>query len=281
MNNILLIGGDERMIYASEYFRKKGLESECLNYLTCSDKKTYFYSINSYNNIILPIPLTKDNKNIYGSITENGIIKISDLYSNISDNTTIFSSQNPDNCVFETENIINYSKNENFLLDNAYITAEGAIGHILSNTKSCLHSSRVLIIGWGRIAKFLYRILSTFTSDITVILRNKETIETLNNNGVFAKAFDELENACSESDIILNTVPARVMDNNIVDRININSYLYELASLPGGYDPEYAKAIGISSYILRGLPGICAPEAAGEALGKCIYEYICTGGETK
>ena len=103
----------------------------------------------------------------------------------------------------------------------------------------------------------------------------------LKNNGVFAMTFNELEGSCSESDIILNTVPARIIDNNIIDKINKNSYLYELASVPGGYDAEYAKIKGINSYTLRGLPGICAPASAGEALGKCIYEYICQGGERK
>ncbi len=268
------------MVYASEYLIKRGVPAKCLNYINCNDVNKYYDALRTFNNIVLPLPESKDNINIYGTVSENGNIKIKDFYSNLSAKTKVFSNKVPDNNVFECENICNYSQNENFLFENAYITAEGAVGHILEHSGLSLKDSKVLIIGWGRIAKCLYRTISAFTSNIFLVLRNKETVTSLRDSGIFASTFADLPNICADCDVIINTVPARVIENDIIDKLKKNSCLYELASTPGGYDHEYATGVGINSYVLRGLPGKCAPASAGKALGKCIHEYISAGGET-
>ena len=277
MNDVLFFGGDKRTIFASEYLKSKGIDSVCLNYLTSNNKDLYKGVVNNFKNVVLPMPLTKDGVNIYGSVSENGEIKLSDFYSEISDSAKLLTSSPSESKIFESASEVIYTKNEIFLYENAYITAEGAVGHILLNTEGALRDSSVLILGWGRIAKYLYNIISFFTDDLHVILRNKEKIYELRENNVNASSFDDLEKHIADADIIINTVPSRILKNNIIDKIPGDSCIYELASSPGGYDNDYVLRSGIKSYILGGLPGKCAPKSAGIAMGKCILKYIDNG----
>ena len=121
--------------------------------------------------------------------------------------------------------------------------------------------------------------IAKYTSDIACgyALATAEEALGLRDNGIDAYLFSELESVIQSFDIIINTVPYPVIPSSALNSTKKEAYISELASKPGGYDHEYARKIDRSSYILRGLPGICAPESAGAALGKCIISYIENG----
>ena len=265
------------MIHTSDYLNKSGYNSKCLNYITQTNADVYSEEIISSKFIVLPMPLSRDGISINGTISENGEISLKYFYSIISKNTVIITSALPKEEIFECTGHFDYSKSESYLLENAYLTAEGAIGHALLNSPKSLRDSTVLILGWGRIAKFLHQMLCKFTDNVSVMLRNEEAHKTLRDNGIDAYLFSELESVIQSFDIIINTVPSPVIPSSALNSTKKEAYISELASKPGGYDHEYARKIDRSSYILRGLPGICAPESAGAALGKCIISYIENG----
>ncbi len=266
------------MVYASKYLSESGYLVKCLNFITEHDLNKYFESINEQDVIVLPMPLSRDNVYINGTVSAMGELKISDLFSHIDEKTVLVSSINPKEDVFECNKFYNYSESEAYVLENAYITAEGAVAHLLQHSPKTLKSSSVLILGWGRIAKYLHRIINVFTNNVSVVLRNRDTLSALKENGIDAYSFTELSSKIQGYDIIINTVPSSVLSEDILRCTKQTAYISELASSPGGYDHELAQRLGRSSYILRGLPGSCAPQSAGEALGKCIISYIENGG---
>ncbi len=268
------------MIHSSDYLNKKGYFSKCLNYITETNPDIYSEEIQKSEVIVLPMPLSRDGININGTISQKGEIAIGSFYSMINENAQIITSTMPNQELFDCSRFFDYSKCEAYLLDNAYLTAEGAVGHALCHSPKALKDSSILILGWGRIAKLLHQMISKYTDKIAVMLRNEEALKSLKNNGIAAYLFSEIESVIQSYDIIMNTVPSHVIPSSALNYTKKNAYISELASKPGGYDHEYASEIGRSSYILRGLPGICAPESAGAALGKCIISYIENGVTT-
>lgn len=69
---------------------------------------------------------------------------------------------------------------------------------------------------------------------------------------------------------MVNTVPARVMTEEQVERLNQDCVIIELASLPGGF-PEGEKGRVIMA---QALPGKTAPRTAGENLAEAVLEAL-------
>ena len=78
--------------------------------------------------------------------------------------------------------------------------------------------------------------------------------------------------------MIFNTVPAKVLDRETLSAMPCDTLVIELASAPGGLDPEGAKeaALRCGLQIIRapGLPGRYAPQDAGRAVAECILETL-------
>ena len=75
-------------------------------------------------------------------------------------------------------------------------------------------------------------------------------------------------------DVIFNTVPSVIFTIEILKLLPKNTYIIDLASIPGGMDFESAKELKIKSYQALGLPGKIFPKNAGEIVKKVIYEII-------
>ena len=81
----------------------------------------------------------------------------------------------------------------------------------------------------------------------------------------------EEEKFLEEYDIIINTVPARVLEKSI-NTARKDCYILELASAPYGLDQEYAKEFNYE--MGASLPGKVSPESAGLEILNCILRYL-------
>lgn len=264
------------MIYASTFLLDSGFDAICLNYITETNYNKYVKEIDNSDVIVLPMPLSRDKINVCGTVTQTGEFKITDLYSRINEKSLILTSSKPSESIFESTKFINYSNSESYIQENAYITAEGALGHILQNSPKTLISSKILLLGWGRIAKHLYNLIASIGVKPAIVLRNIDLLSKLKENAIEAYSFEELDNIIDSFDVIVNTVPSQVISEKSLIKTKPDVYISELASEPGGYNHALALELEKSSYVLRGLPGICATESAGIALGKCVLSYLKT-----
>jgi len=80
--------------------------------------------------------------------------------------------------------------------------------------------------------------------------------------------------------VIYNTVPARVLEGKLLAETDQDCVLLELASAPGGIDPEAARLLERKLIQVPGLPGIVAPQTVAEALRDTIYHILEERGET-
>ena len=91
---------------------------------------------------------------------------------------------------------------------------------------------------------------------------------------VFASVFGLALGTLEMYDVIINTVPARVLEKEI-GTVKKGCYLLELASAPYGFDPENAQNINFE--IGASLPGKISPESAGLEILSCILRHLGRG----
>ena len=168
-------------------------------------------------------------------------------------------------------------RRQDFAVGNAALTAEGAIGLLMAESDKSLWRSRVLILGWGRIAKLLTLRLLGLGAGVCVAARRAEARMMAGAVGAESVSFDELESRIGGFDFIVNTVPARVLTDGALCAAAEDALLLELASAPGGFDRGLADNIGLRALAAPGLPGRSAPRRAAELMCEAIYASIREG----
>lgn len=170
----------------------------------------------------------------------------------------------------------NYFENENYVLKNAILTAEGAVTLLEEETDFSLSNSKILILGYGRIGKALHKILNGYGADVTICSRSNESKTA----AVFNKAkhiyFDELKSK-SNYDFVINTVPHIVLTKQELKALNKNTIILDLASFPGGVDTLVADSLGIKVLSGKGMPSKYTAKTAGYIIGETVQEIIEEG----
>ena len=164
-----------------------------------------------------------------------------------------------------------------FAAGNAAITAEGAIGLMMDASPRTVWRSRVLVCGWGRIAKVLTLRLLGLGAQVGVAARRAEARVMASVVGAEGFPFEELESRIGGFDFIVNTVPARVISDGALCAAAEDALLLELASAPGGFDRTLAQNLGLRVLAAPGLPGKCAPQRASELMREAIYASLREG----
>lgn len=158
---------------------------------------------------------------------------------------------------------VDWMRRSAFVTGNAALTAEGAVGLLLQESEKALCGSRVLVSGFGRIGRLLAVKLRALGARVTVAARRPEARAEAEALGCEALPFGALQGSF---DYLVNTVPARVLENDTLCCLPEGALLLELASAPGGYDRELAENLGLRCLAAPGLPGRSAPQAAAELL---------------
>lgn len=161
-----------------------------------------------------------------------------------------------------------------FAVGNAAITAEGAVGLLISGSDKTLWHSHTLVLGWGRIGSILALRLRALGAEVCVAARKSRDRATARALGCDAMDIPELEARLGEFDYIINTVPARVLSDAALCCIREDALLLELASPPGGFDRNLAENIGIKMLYAPGLPGRCAAYSAAGLMRQAVYDIL-------
>jgi len=80
----------------------------------------------------------------------------------------------------------------------------------------------------------------------------------------------DLKTAIVKKQIVFNTVPATVLNEDTLAAADDNCLIIDLASKPGGIDFATAKKLGLKTIWALSLPGKVAPITAGEIIFNTI-----------
>lgn len=165
-------------------------------------------------------------------------------------------------------------KRRDFAVENAALTAEGAIGLMISRSEKSLWRSRVLICGFGRIGKILALRLCALGCNVTVAARKAQDRAQARIFGCAAVGYAQLEPIIDSFDFVVNTVPVRIIGSELLCCMREGTTIVELASAPYGFDAELAENVGLDVVSAPGLPGKSAPYAAACLIRDAVYDIL-------
>lgn len=137
-----------------------------------------------------------------------------------------------------------------------------------------LHNSKCLILGFGRIGKILSKMLFGIGAKVTVEARKYSDLAYIKSFGYEGIFLSKLTDIIKNFDLIINTIPCTVLNDEMLGRVNKDCLIIDLASKPGGLDIEKAKKQGIKAIWALSLPGKVAPITAGEIIKETIYNIL-------
>ena len=215
--------------------------------------------------ILLPIPTTRDN--IYVNGTDLTLGSLLPLFS--ADSTVVGYNIPPDlkeAALAVGARVFDAGEDEAFLLENARISARGALGYLLTNLTRDFAEMKLGLVGYGRIGRELLRLLLLFGAEVTVYTTRPSVALELGEAGVKSEVLDD-NTDLSELDILINTAPARLIEES---RLSERAEIIDLAS--GGIFEPSARLTKLAS-----IPDSYYPETAGRLYAEAIVRFICEG----
>ena len=170
--------------------------------------------------------------------------------------------------------VIDYLDLEQLTAANAVPTAEGAIQIAMERLPVTIQGCCALVIGWGRIGKILACKLRLLGADVTVSARREADLAMIAALGMRADSTGRFCRGLSQYDLIVNTVPARVLGRELLASARQDCLIIDLASKPGGVDFDAAAQLGRETVQALSLPGRVAPLSAGRLLRDAILSYL-------
>lgn len=283
--NFAIIGGDLRLINLAHLLADDGnivytygLEkADGLN-----DNKSVIIcdklnkAIEKCEIVIGPTPFTSNKKDINTPFSEKEI-SIRELMHNLNGKILIAGNIPPE--VYEIENeeyveIIDIMKREELAVLNTISTAEGTIELMISKTNRIIHGSNVLILGFGRVGKVLARKLAGLAAKVTCAARKNEDFAWIKAYGHMAININTLGENLNKYDIIINTAPHLILNEQRLAYVRKDCLLIDLASNPGGIDKKAAKDKGLQLVWALALPGKVAPITSAEFIKDTVYNVL-------
>ena len=172
--------------------------------------------------------------------------------------------------------VVRPEKNEAFLRKNARLTAEGALATVMRVKKRALMSETALVTGYGRIGQEMTARLCAMGMFVIVCARSETQMRMAHAAGAHPVPLAQIETACRQADVILNTIPAHVLGDAALAAMPRDTPIIELASAPYGLEMQKAVKLGLQVCVESGLPGRYAPLDAGEALFDALISAMTT-----
>lgn len=282
---ISIVGGDLRIVKLAEMLAKEGnivyiygLEkAEELNKLENIRKSENLKKCIQDSEIVIgPIPLSSNGITVNTPFSEK-TISLRELMNVVNAKVFIAGGISPE--VYEMANdeyveIIDIMKREELAVLNTIATAEGTIQLAIENTNKILHSSEVLILGFGRIGKVLARKLAGLSVKVTCAARKDEDLAWIKAYGHNTTNINTIGENLGKYDIIINTVPHMVLTEARLQYVKQECLLIDLASNPGGIDKKAVKEKNLKLIWALSLPGKVAPTTSAEFIKDTIYNVL-------
>lgn len=291
--NILIIGGDKREAELFFHLKRTGAKVsmfgfekyEYLNEITVAENLveailtaqvviTPLAGIEADGEIYAPYSLKKislNNLTILRAFSPGTIFLAGHLHPSLRELLT-------DNKVIVSET----SKLDEISTLNAVPTAEGAIQAAMEHTEITINKSSSLVLGFGRCGKILALTLKALGAEVSVAARRPEVLAWIEALNMTPVPIGQLADKINSADIIFNTIPAVLIDAEVLYRTKTSAIIIDISSFPYGVDFAVAERLNIKAILLPGLPGKVAPKTAGKILAQVYPELIkkvLKGGE--
>jgi len=227
--------------------------------------------------VIFPLPMTTKDAFLNAPLS-NGIHSTHKIISALHPQQVICAGK-IDCLSYELANefglhLVDYLEREEFAVLNAVAAAEGALQLIMEETPVTVFNLNCLVLGFGRISKILCHRLHGLSADVTCAARECADLAWIKAYGYKALDLAELDGRLSKFDVIINTIPARVLPYQRLQELKSGALCLDLASKPGGLDFTAASRLGVRAMWALSLPGEVAPVSSGAVIRDTIYNIL-------
>ncbi len=281
---IAVLGGDRRQLSAAERLKELGYTVSLYGFDTYGGESFSFEkAMEGASHLLLPVPVLRnerlnlpfsDEKLTVSALTER-------LSSHLDGVSHAFGGVIPEELsAFLREKgvtVCDLTEEERFNVLNAVPTAEGAIAIAMNHLDVTLNGASVCVLGFGRIGKALCRPLAALGAKVTAVSRKERDRALSEIYGCRAVGYGELPALMGEFDVVFNTVPAVVLTEEVLRELKKDALVIDLASRPGGVDPDAALKCGAAVVVALSLPGKVAPVTAGRIIAHCLHDAVKGG----
>ncbi|MEA4883802.1 MAG: dipicolinate synthase subunit DpsA [Clostridia bacterium] len=179
-----------------------------------------------------------------------------------------------DACAAAGVRMVETGNDDELAILNSIPSAEGAIQMAMQATPFTIHGSNCLVLGLGRTGATLARMLRGIGANVWAAARKPKDRARATEMCLAPVSFSDLPACLPQMDIVFNTVPAVVLNRELIYVMRRTAVIIDLASAPGGTDFASAAERGIHAELAPGLPGKAAPLTAGRILSRVIPEIV-------
>lgn len=279
-SSIAILGGDLRQGHAAEYLHACGWQ------VSCSHTQPFPWNSNIVleNSIpnalaqadvaLLPTPFSKDGKHLFQADSAMPPCLLTELWDSMSPGQTIASYSLPQHHADILEgkgcSVFLFGQLPVFSRENALLTAEGLLSEIIRLTPFSLSSARILLLGYGCCGKAIGSLLHPLCRSIYLVERDLDKQTMAEKKGICPVQEQDFQTVLPHCDMVINTVPAAVMEPGQIRQLPGSCHIFDIASSPFGFPADTAEKYLLPYFRLPGLPGKFSPAASGEAIGKII-----------
>ncbi|GAB2563116.1 dipicolinic acid synthetase subunit A [Gracilibacillus alcaliphilus] len=283
---LAIIGGDARylpMIHALN--REENLHIQLLGFEQVEQSytqamKTELTNLNTdqLKGVILPITGIDDEGYVEAVFSDQSIQLTEEWFQSLPEDCVIFTGISNPTLDRYTENanlqLIELMYRDEVAIYNSIPTAEGTVMLAIQHTNVTIHHANVYIFGYGRVGETTANCFAGLGANISVVSKSGADLARVYERGWQGYSMEEAGKYISDCQILINTIPSKVVDASLLQQMNSQSLIIDLASKPGGIDFNYADSIGIKTIHALGLPGMVAPKTAGEILATQVIQLM-------
>lgn len=168
---------------------------------------------------------------------------------------------------------INLWADEALLQENAWLTAEAAVGTAVARLGCGMAGIRCMVVGYGRIGRALTEILLNTGAQVMVVSGKEGKRRLAEESGAQTAAYEDLRKVLPGRKLVFSTPPAMVMDAETLRFADADAFIVDLASPPYGVDMDAAQALNLHAVREPGLPGRWCPLSAARAIYNAVIRW--------
>lgn len=263
-----LVGGDQRQYYLYRLYQEDGYEVLC-----CGMEQTDLSNVTldllmaKAEVLLLPLPVASGKFHLFTPLSGEQI-PLSEIEKRCRPGMRIYGGMLKG--FLSGFGAQDYFDKEDLQIKNAIPTAEGALECAMRELPITLNQSRCLVTGFGRIGKVLCSKLKGLDAQVCVAARKIEDLELAKALGYCSVPMSRLGQRLSEFDLVFNTVPHQIFDERVLKQAGKDTLLMDLASLPGGFDLDAVRRLGLFHIQALSLPGKTSPKTAAQYIKETI-----------
>jgi dipicolinate synthase subunit A len=168
-----------------------------------------------------------------------------------------------------------YEWDEDLMLLRGPAIVEGMLKVLIENTDITIHRAKVCLVGQGTIGSLVTHTLLALGARVHVAARNAVQRAAAHAAGAESHELSALADVLPGTDIVISSVPARVLGREHLRKLPPHALLVDLAAPPGGIDRDAAQELGLKFVWARGL-GARAPITVGRSQWSGVHRRIDT-----